>query len=61
MTSSFIEDPPLLLDRANDPKVDLRHVLHAHPEMAFEERRTTGSSLIKDVSLLQSGPRDQLV
>lgn len=41
MARTFKEDLPLLLDRANDPMVDIRHDLHAHPELAFEERRTT--------------------
>ena len=41
MARSFIDDLPLLLDLINDPMVDIRHDLHAHPELAFEERRTT--------------------
>ncbi|HEY1223539.1 MAG TPA: amidohydrolase, partial [Acidimicrobiales bacterium] len=41
MTRSFHDELPGLLDRANDSMVDLRHDLHAHPELAFEEHRTT--------------------
>lgn len=41
MARSFIEDLPRLLDAANDPMVDLRHDLHAYPELSFDEHRTT--------------------
>jgi amidohydrolase len=41
MTRSFHDDLPGLLDGANDSMVDIRHDLHAHPELAFEEHRTT--------------------
>ena len=41
MIRTFIDDLPRLLDQANDPMVDIRHDLHAHPELAFEEHRTT--------------------
>lgn len=41
MARSFIEDLPHLLDVANDPMVDLRHDLHAYPELSFDEHRTT--------------------
>jgi amidohydrolase len=41
MTRSFIDDLPQLLDAANDPMVDIRHDVHAHPELAFEEYHTT--------------------
>lgn len=41
MTRTFFEDLPLLLDTANDRMIDLRHDLHAHPELSFDERRTT--------------------
>jgi len=41
MTRTFIDDLSRLLDQANDPMVDIRHDLHAHPELAFEEHRTT--------------------
>jgi len=51
MTRSFIDDLPELLDLANDPMVDLRHDLHAHPELAFEERRTTNVVLERLTSL----------
>jgi len=41
MARSFHDDLPGLLDAANDSMVDIRHDLHAHPELAFEEYRTT--------------------
>jgi len=41
MTRSLIDDLPQLLEHANDPMIDIRRDLHAHPELAFEERRTT--------------------
>ena len=41
MTSGFSNDLPQLLDDVNESMVDLRHDLHAHPELAFQERRTT--------------------
>jgi amidohydrolase len=41
MTRTFADDLPGLLDLAYDPMVDLRHDLHAHPELAFGEHRTT--------------------
>ncbi len=41
MARSFTDDLPELLDAAYDPMVELRHDLHAHPELSFEERRTT--------------------
>jgi amidohydrolase len=41
MTRSFHDELPGLLDRANDSMVDIRHDLHAHPELAFAEYRTT--------------------
>jgi amidohydrolase len=41
MARSFIDDLPELLDAAYDPMVDLRHDFHAHPELSFEEHRTT--------------------
>jgi amidohydrolase len=41
MARSFIDDLPELLDAAYDPMVDLRHDLHAHPELSFDEHRTT--------------------
>jgi amidohydrolase len=46
MARTFIDDVPELLDAANGPMVELRHDLHAHPELAFEEHRTT--QVIKD-------------
>jgi amidohydrolase len=41
MTSIFHEGVPSLLDDVEDPMVEIRHDLHAHPELAFEEHRTT--------------------
>jgi amidohydrolase len=41
MTSTFSQDLPSLLDDVNESMVDLRHDLHAHPELAFQEHRTT--------------------
>ncbi|MEO9180434.1 MAG: M20 family metallopeptidase [Acidimicrobiales bacterium] len=41
MTTSFSDDLPVLLDRINDSMVDIRHDLHAHPELSYEEHRTT--------------------
>lgn len=41
MTSNFLDDLPELLTAVYDPMVDIRHDLHAHPELAFEEHRTT--------------------
>jgi amidohydrolase len=41
MTSTFSDDLPLLLDDVETSMVELRHDLHAHPELAFQEHRTT--------------------
>ncbi len=41
MTRTFQNDLATLLDRANDEMIDLRHELHAHPELAFAEHQTT--------------------
>jgi amidohydrolase len=41
MARSFTDDLPELLDTVYEPMVELRHDLHAHPELSFEERRTT--------------------
>jgi amidohydrolase len=41
MTSTFSDDLPVLLDDVDAAMVELRHDLHAHPELAFEEHRTT--------------------
>ncbi len=41
MTRTFADDLPELLDEVYDPMVELRHDLHAHPELAFQEVRTT--------------------
>ena len=41
MTSTFSDDLPLLLDDVDASMVELRHDLHAHPELAFQEHRTT--------------------
>jgi amidohydrolase len=41
MTSTFSSDLPRLLDEVDESMVELRHDLHAHPELAFQEHRTT--------------------
>ena len=41
MTRAFADDLSSLLDQINDTAVDIRHDLHAHPELSFEEHRTT--------------------
>lgn len=41
MTRTFHDELPGLLQRANDAMVDIRHDLHAHPELAFEEHHAT--------------------
>ena len=41
MTNTFSDDLPRLLDEVNDSMVEIRHDLHAHPELAFVEHRTT--------------------
>src|ERR1700722_13188312 len=46
MPDNFVEDLPELLDTVNASMIDLRHDLHAHPELAFGEFRTT--QVIKD-------------
>jgi amidohydrolase len=38
---SFADDLPSLLDATMATTVELRHDLHAHPELSFDERRTT--------------------
>jgi amidohydrolase len=43
MTRTFADDLPGLLDEVYDPMVDIRHDLHAHPELAFQEVRTTNT------------------
>ena len=46
MARSLHDELPGLLQGANDTMVDIRHDLHAHPELAFEEHRTTKSYAI---------------
>jgi amidohydrolase len=41
MTNTFSDDLPALLDDVDESMVELRHDLHAHPELAFQEHRTT--------------------
>jgi amidohydrolase len=41
MPENFTDDLPELLDAVNDSMIELRHDLHAHPELAFQEFRTT--------------------
>lgn len=41
MTREFVDDLPELLDAIDESMVELRHDLHAHPELAFQEFRTT--------------------
>lgn len=41
MSNTFADDLPRLLDDVNDSMVDLRHDLHAHPELSNQEHRTT--------------------
>jgi amidohydrolase len=41
MARTFADDLSELLDEITDPMVEIRHDLHAHPELAFEEVRTT--------------------
>lgn len=38
----FFEDLTELLSEVNDPMVEIRHDLHAHPELSYEEFRTSG-------------------
>ena len=41
MTATFSDDLPQLLDDVEGSMVELRHDLHAHPELSFQEHRTT--------------------
>jgi amidohydrolase len=41
VTSTFSDDLPSLLNDVTGPMVELRHDLHAHPELSFQEHRTT--------------------
>src|SRR5450755_1060854 len=41
MSNTFSDELPALLDEVNESMVDIRHDLHAHPELAFQEHRTT--------------------
>lgn len=42
MTRTFHEELPRLVADAYDSMVGIRHDLHAHPELSFQETRTTG-------------------
>lgn len=41
MARTFTEELPELMKHAYGPMVDIRHDLHAHPELSFLEQRTT--------------------
>jgi amidohydrolase len=41
VSGSIIDDLPALVDAATGPMIELRHDLHAHPELSFAEFRTT--------------------
>jgi len=41
MTRTFVDELPSLLDLTFEPMVEIRHDLHRHPELSFDERRTT--------------------
>jgi amidohydrolase len=41
MARTFNDDLPDLFEHVYDPMVDIRHDLHAHPELSFQEHRTT--------------------
>jgi amidohydrolase len=41
MTITFSDDLPALLDDVDESMVELRHDLHTHPELSFQEHRTT--------------------
>jgi len=51
MTRAFADDLSGLLDEVYEPMVEIRHDLHAHPELAFEEVRTTDVIITRLVSL----------
>ena len=42
MRPSFVEQLPAMWRQSYDSVVEIRHDLHAHPELSFEEHRTTG-------------------
>jgi amidohydrolase len=46
MDRTFNEDLPFLLTSAYEPMIEIRRDLHAHPELAFQEHRTT--QLVRD-------------
>jgi amidohydrolase len=41
MSHTFFDDLSALLNEVEEPMVEIRRDLHAHPELAFEEYRTT--------------------
>lgn len=41
MTRTFSDALPELMNSAYEPMIDVRHDLHAHPELSFKEHRTS--------------------
>jgi amidohydrolase len=41
MTRTFSDELPSFIDKAYGPMVDVRHDVHAHPELSFREHRTS--------------------
>jgi amidohydrolase len=41
MARTFTKDLPDLFEHVYEPMVEIRHDLHAHPELSFQEHRTT--------------------
>jgi amidohydrolase len=51
MNRAFTDDLSDLLDEVYDPMIDIRHDLHAHPELSFQEVRTTDVVIERLMSL----------